>query len=124
MSLQDLESLKTEVNFQMVSKLKRTKNPTRVFKVLINDNLKRHLKDRFRLNGRYRLASEFIQDFDILTKRSMALNSYCNVENGSFQLMVNNNRRANYFEVENGKMVLFIKYFFSNANNLKITFKR
>ena len=109
MSIQDLESLKNEVNFQMVSKLKRTKNPT---KVLINDNLKKNLKDRFRLNGRYRLASEFIQDFDILTKRSMALNSFCNVENGSFQLMVNNNRRANYFEVENGKMVLFIKFFF------------
>ena len=71
-----------------------------------------------------RLASEFIKDFDVLAKRNMALNSYCNEENGSFQLMVNNNRRANYFEVENGKMVLFIKYFFSNANNLKITFKR
>ena len=108
MSLQDLENFKTEINFQMVSKLKRTKNPTKVFKVLINDNLKRYLKDKYRLNGRFRLANEFIQDFDILDKRNMALNSFCKIENGSFLLKINNNRRANYFEVENEIMVIFL----------------
>jgi putative heme degradation protein len=109
MSLVDLETLKTEINFQMVSKLKRTQNPTKVFKVLINDGLKRYLIEKYRLNGRYRLATEFIQDFDILKKRNMALNSYLNVKIGSFQLKVNNNRRANYFEVDNGIMVIFMK---------------
>jgi hypothetical protein len=125
MSLQDLENLKTEINFQMVSKLKRTKNPTKVFKVLINDNLKRHLIDKYRLNGRFRLANEFIQDFDILDKRNMALNSFCKIENGSFLLKINNNRRANYFEVENDIMVIFlIKKAFFILIYLKTFFKR
>ena len=101
----ELGNLANEINFHMVKRLKRTKISTKIIKILVNDNTKQHLAEKYALKGRYKQANQFLLDFDILKKRNMSLNSYCMIKNNSLELKFNNNRKVNYFLEENGVMV-------------------
>jgi hypothetical protein len=102
---ENLEFLKNEINCEVVKKLKRNKNPTKMFKLKINEKTKNHLRQTYNLNGRYRQNKRFFEDFVVVTKRYMQLNSYCVIEDDTFQIRLSNNRKVNFNEVENGSLI-------------------
>ena len=76
---ENLNFLKNEINCEIVKKLKRTKNPTKMYKLKINETTKIHLIQKYNINCRYQPNRRFLEDFAILTKRYMQLNSFCDI---------------------------------------------
>jgi hypothetical protein len=102
---ENLSYLKNEINCEIVKKLKRTKNPTKVFKLKISENIKNHFFEKYNLNCWYRPSNRFLEDFALITQRYMQINSYCHIEQDTFQIKLNNNRRVNYNEIENNNLI-------------------
>jgi hypothetical protein len=103
--MNDLDYMINEINCQQVKKLKRTKNSTKVIKVKINSLTKNHLVNTYNLNGRYKQSIRFLEDFSLITRRYMQINSYCYVKEPTFQMRISNNRKINFSELENGVLV-------------------
>jgi beta-N-acetylglucosaminidase len=102
---ENLEFLKNEINCEIVKNLKRTKNPSKTFKLKINEKTKIHLSKKYNLDSRYRQNNRFLEDYAVVIKRYMQLNSFCFVEENSFQIRLSNNRKVNFNEVENGNLI-------------------
>ena len=97
--------LVNELNYNIAKKLKRTKNPIKIFKIMISSKNKRTMLTNFNLNCRYKVCSEFIDIFKIFQKRNIKLNCFCSIKKDSFCLKINNQRKVKVNKDINGILI-------------------
>lgn len=97
LSLRQKRSFESDLNFLLVLALRKSgSDAKRRVKVDVSPDMEKIMRQKYGLNGRFKAAPHFHQDFQLISRRFVNDNDYCFFEPDQFKLKISKGRTVRF----------------------------
>lgn len=92
--------LKNEINFNIIKRLKshRKSSQFKSFKIKLDNILYKLIKDKYKLNCRYKSNYQFIEDHGIVQQRFINQEDFCQIDKNNFEINISIGKTIKYLD--------------------------
>lgn len=89
-----------QLNYEVLKNLNNSIKSTafKKGKIVISASWADKLRQRYKINGRFKTVNDFLVDHSIITRRFYSKSNYSEIVNGSFQIRIANHRKVKYID--------------------------